>query len=92
MVLNGPHLSMELAGLCYQLLAGTATLGVLPWTLVTSDASGLGHVLGPDAKVTDVSHYVVSVMLYWSLGLHVYQSGTQALQLLSYICSLAVVT
>lgn len=52
---------------------------MLPWTLVTLDASGIGDVLGPDAEITDVSHYAVSVMLRWNLGLHVRQADTQTL-------------
>lgn len=77
MVLDGPHLSEELGGLYYQLLAGTAKLGVLPWTLVTLDASGIGDVLDPDAEIMDVSH--------------VCQAGTRALKPLNCICSLAMV-
>lgn len=87
MVLDGPHLSEKLGGLYYQLLAGTAKLGILPWTLVTLDASGIGDVLDPDAEIMDVSHY--AVMLGRNLGIHVCQAGTRALKPLN--CSLAMV-
>lgn len=85
----GPTCLRNLGGLYYQLLVGIAKLGVLPWTLVTLDASGIGDVLDPDAEITDVSHY--AVMLGWNLGIHICQAGTQALKLLSFISSLAVV-